>query len=72
MLSGQAKSTQKVKKIYVEPCLTGRQASHKPLPDTAIFSGHRTVAATQQFEPLQQTFRLVTNIYRFLLPLSSF
>ena len=38
------KSTQKVKKIYPEP-------SHKPLPDTDIFSGHRTVAALQQFEP---------------------
>jgi hypothetical protein len=49
MLSGQAKSTQKVKKIYGEPCLTGRQASLRPLPDTAIFSGHRTVAAAQQF-----------------------
>jgi len=38
------KKQQKIKKIYGEP-------SHRPLPDTAIFSGHRAFAAAQQFEP---------------------
>jgi len=34
----------KNQEIYGEP-------SHRPLPDTAIFSGHRAFAAAQQFEP---------------------
>ena len=50
------KSTPKVKKIYCEP-------SHGPLPDTAIFSGHRTFAATQQFEPFPRTFSLLADVY---------